>query len=212
MSQDGYFFECLNILISSCCVCAEGFQSLTKAFHYSTQLLTFYLLLWNYLLNLKMLNENLLKVPSLWLVEHSLAPTSIFVPLNRILSCFLFRRIVRNRIPSACFYFCSSEQNSKLLSLLQNGSERYSESLLIFLFHGTEFRAFFSSEEWYGTEFWYFSVPRNIRSLEQTICSVYSIFRWIIFLSEIANPKYRLLFHLRHSLLGLELMALFINW
>ncbi len=32
------------------CVCTDGFQGLSKAFHFPIQLLTFYLLLWNYLL------------------------------------------------------------------------------------------------------------------------------------------------------------------
>ncbi len=36
--------------------------------------------------------------------------------------------------------------------LLRNGSERNSESLLLFLFHGSEFCALFSSAEWFGTE------------------------------------------------------------
>ncbi len=30
MSRDGYFFEGLNILISTFCVCADGFQDLSK--------------------------------------------------------------------------------------------------------------------------------------------------------------------------------------
>jgi hypothetical protein len=34
-----------NILISTLCVCTDGFQGFKKAFHYSTQRLTFYLLL-----------------------------------------------------------------------------------------------------------------------------------------------------------------------
>ncbi len=41
----GYFFEDLNILISTFCVCADGFKGLFKSFHYPIQLLTFYLLL-----------------------------------------------------------------------------------------------------------------------------------------------------------------------
>jgi hypothetical protein len=41
VSRDGYFFEGLNILISTFCVCAEGFQDLSNAFHYPLQLLTF---------------------------------------------------------------------------------------------------------------------------------------------------------------------------
>ncbi len=55
--------------------------------------------------------------------------------------------VLRNGIPS-CF-------------LPRNASEWNSESLLLFLFHGTEFRAFFSSAERFGTEFREFSVPRN---------------------------------------------------
>jgi hypothetical protein len=45
VSQDGYLFKGLNILISTYFVCADGFQGLPKAFHYPIQLLTFYLLL-----------------------------------------------------------------------------------------------------------------------------------------------------------------------
>ncbi len=44
MSRDGYFFEDLNSLISTFCVYADGFQGLTKTFHYPIQLLTFNLL------------------------------------------------------------------------------------------------------------------------------------------------------------------------
>ncbi len=55
VSRDGYFFEGLNILISTFCVCADSFQGFSKAVHYLIQLLTFYLLLWNYLLIFKML-------------------------------------------------------------------------------------------------------------------------------------------------------------
>ncbi len=53
-------------------------------------------------------------------------------------------------------------QNSEYFSPLRNGSERNSEN---FLFRGTA------------------GIPP-----EQTNCSVYSVFRRIIFLSEIANP------------------------
>jgi hypothetical protein len=46
MPRDGYFLESLNILISTdtttFCVCANGFQGLSKAFHYPKQLLTFF--------------------------------------------------------------------------------------------------------------------------------------------------------------------------
>jgi hypothetical protein len=61
--------------------------------------------------------------------------------------------------------------------------------LLLFLFHGTEFRVIFSSAEGFGTEFrdFLFRGRAGIPS-EITICSVYSVFRGIIFLSEIPNP------------------------
>ncbi len=62
------------------------------------------------------------------------------------------------------FYFCSTERKSKLFSLFRQGSERNSESLLPFLFHGTEFRVVISSAEGFGTEFRYFSVPRNTQN------------------------------------------------
>ena len=38
-----------------------------------------------------------------------------------------------------------SERNSQEFSVPRNGSERNSVSFLLFLFHGTEFQAFFSS-------------------------------------------------------------------
>jgi hypothetical protein len=71
------------------------------------------------------------------------------------------------------------------------GSERNSESLLLFLFYGKEFRVVFSSAEGFGTEFrgFLFRGTAGIPS-EITICSVYSVFRGIIFLSEIPNPNY----------------------
>jgi hypothetical protein len=61
---------------------------------------------------------------------------SIFVPHNEIPSCFLFHGMVQNEISRVSFYFC---------------------------YKGMEFRTFFSSAEWFGSEFREFSVPRNIR-------------------------------------------------
>ncbi len=88
---------------------------------------------------------------------------SIFVPQNGNPSCFLFRRGVRKVIPRVCFYFC---------------------------FHGKEFRVVFSSAKVFGTEFrgFLFCGTAGIPS-ELTIFSIYSVFRRIIFLSEISNPK-----------------------
>ncbi len=62
MLRDGFFFEGLNILVSTFCVSADGFQGLSKAFHYPKQLLTFYYLLSIYLLKLKMLVETPLRI------------------------------------------------------------------------------------------------------------------------------------------------------
>ncbi len=80
---------------------------------------------------------------------------SIFVPRSGIPSCF---------------------------SLPQKGLERNSESLLLFLLHGTEFRVV--SLLWKGSERNYerflFRGTARIPS-EIAVCSVYSIFRGIIF-------------------------------
>jgi hypothetical protein len=59
-----------------------------------------------------------------------------------------------------------------------------------FLSHGTEFRVDFSSAEGFGTKFrdFLFRGTTEIPS-EIAVCSVYSVFRGIIFLSEIPNPN-----------------------
>ena len=60
--------------------------------------------------------------------------------------------------------FVSTERNSELFSLPLKCSEGNSESSLLFLFNGTEFRVVFYSVEWFGTEFREFAsilVPRN---------------------------------------------------
>ena len=91
------------------------------------------------------------------------------------------------------FYFWSTEWNSQLFSLPRKGSERNSENLHLFWFHGTEFRVVFSSAEGFGTEFQFrdflFRGRTGIPS-EITICSDYSVFRGIIFLAEIPNPRW----------------------
>jgi hypothetical protein len=86
--------------------------------------------------------------------------------------------------------FGSTERNSKLFSLPLKCSEGNSESSLLFLFNGTEFRVVFSSAEGFGTEFRGFLFRGTAKIvLEITICSVYAVFRGIIFLSEIPNPS-----------------------
>jgi hypothetical protein len=114
----------------------------------------------------------------------------LFVAQKGIPSCVLFRGMVRKGIPRICISFGSTERNSELCSLPQKGSEQYNGSLLLFLFHGTEFRVVFSSAEGFGTEFrdFLFRGTTGIPS-EITICSAYSVFRGIIFLSEIPNPS-----------------------
>ncbi len=88
----------------------------------------------------------------------------VFSYMERNSELFLFSGMVRNGIPTVCFYFCSTERNSELFSLPRKGSESNSESLLLFLFHGTEFRVVSSSAEGFGTEFREVSVPRNSRN------------------------------------------------
>jgi hypothetical protein len=71
------------------------------------------------------------------------------IPLLRGRKCSF--RVLRNRIPSRFLF----------RGMVRNGIPRV---LLKFLFHGTEFRAFFSFSEWYGTEFREFCVPQNSRN------------------------------------------------
>jgi hypothetical protein len=52
------------------------FSGFYKSFLLLYTIINFYLLLWNYLLILKMLTETLVRIPFLWLVERSQAPTS----------------------------------------------------------------------------------------------------------------------------------------
>jgi hypothetical protein len=70
------FFEGLVNLISTFCVCADGFQRIYKSFHYPIQLLTFYLLLRNPLVILKMISETLLRITFSVLDRYSLVPIS----------------------------------------------------------------------------------------------------------------------------------------
>jgi hypothetical protein len=113
---------------------------------------------------------------------------------NGIPSCFLFPWRVRKGIPRFYFYFCSTERNSDLFSLLLKvfGREFWNfEIMLLFLVHRMEFRVVFSFTEGFGTEFREFLFRGTAGILSEiTICSVYSVFRGIIFLSEIPNPTH----------------------
>jgi hypothetical protein len=60
--------------------------------------------------------------------------------------------------------FVLHETEFRVVSLPRNGAERNSDSLFLFLFHGTEFRVVFSSAEGFGTEFREYAsnfVPRS---------------------------------------------------
>jgi hypothetical protein len=61
--------------------------------------------------------------------------------------------VIQNGIPRVCFYICSTEWKSEMFSLPLKCSKGNSESLLLYLFHGTEFRVVFSSAEMFGREF-----------------------------------------------------------
>ncbi len=89
-----------------------------------------------------------------------------FVHTSKVVKCFgtEFREFASSFAPRDGIPSCM------LFSLPRNGSERNSESLLLLLLHATEFRAFFSSAEWFGTEFW------EIASIFVTLHIIPSIF------------------------------------
>jgi hypothetical protein len=102
--------------------------------------------------------------------------TKNFAPANRKDSMF-FQDMLQNKIPRVCFYFFLWNGIPSIFLLCRtiwngiprvfyspDGSEWNSESLLLFFFNGTEFRAFFSSAEWFTTEFREFSVLQNSRN------------------------------------------------
>jgi hypothetical protein len=97
----------------------------------------------------------------------------------------------KNKIPLSFVFIFVLGTKFKLFSLSRNSSERNFASLLLFLFHGTEFRAFFSSTEWFWTEFREFSVPlkswNSVGTNHLFRDFVYSVFPRI-FLSDIPNP------------------------
>jgi hypothetical protein len=108
-----------------------------------------------------------------------------------------------------------SERNSENLHLFWfhgtefrvvfSSAERFGKgSLILFLFHRTEFRVIFSSAEGFGMEFqdFLFRGTTGIPS-EITICSVYSVFRGIIFLSEIPNPTVEGSLYMEHTYLDM---------
>ncbi len=88
--------------------CPDDFQGLSKAFHYHIQLIIFYLLLWNYLLILKMLTETLLNISFSVIVQCFLVPTSPWLQEKCVginLSPTAFGIILQNhrRLPVSIF-------------------------------------------------------------------------------------------------------------
>jgi hypothetical protein len=78
--------------------------------------------------------------------------TKNLFPANRIESAFLSAKCFGTEfLEFASIFFHGTE--FRVVSLPQNGLERNSKCLLLFLFYGTEFRVVFSSEEWFTTEF-----------------------------------------------------------
>jgi hypothetical protein len=113
---------------------------------------------------------NYISIQVCQLIDCSKNVVAVFLPAptrtlpHFVLSCFLFRGMVRNGIPRVCFHFSFTERNSELFSLPLKGLEGNSESLLLFLCHGTEFRVVFHSAEGSGSEFREFAsifCPRN---------------------------------------------------
>ncbi len=51
------------------------------------------------------------------------------------------------------YHYTQEQQNDFSVPLPRNGSERNSDSLLLYFSHGTEFRVVFSSAEGFGREF-----------------------------------------------------------
>ncbi len=120
-----------------------------------------------------MLHPTELRLTQKWATWHPRNILSPALPDSLILTTkfirvipryFLFRGRVRNEITRVCSYFCS--RNGIPRSFLFRGRvrNRNSES---FLFRGAA------------------GIPSEI-----IIISVYSVFRWINFLSEIPNPIY----------------------
>jgi hypothetical protein len=137
-------------------------------------------------------------IPRLETKEHGMKKicfTQNPAPASRIDSMFLSKTI-RNGIPRVCFYFVFTERNSEHFSPLRNDSERNSES---FLFRGMvqkwiprvcfyfcsmiqnskHFSPLRNGSEWNSESFLFRRTARILP--EQTNCSVYSVFRGIIF-------------------------------
>ena len=61
--------------------------------------------------------------------------------------------------------FVLHETEFRVVSLPRNDSEQNSDSLFLFLFHGTELRVVFSFAEGFGTEFGEYNCAANFLAL-----------------------------------------------
>jgi hypothetical protein len=110
--------------------------------------------------------------------------------------------MVWNRIPRVLLFLFHGTEFRVVFSSAEGFGTEFREYASIFA--GTEFRVVFLSAEGFGTEFrsFLFRGTAGI-PLEISICSVYSVFRGIIFLSEISKPI--------HIQLGIEPRRLFMT-
>jgi hypothetical protein len=130
-TQDGYFCwrsKHFNQYNSSY---ADGFQSLSKAFHYHILLLTFYLLLWNYLLILKMPTETLLRISFSVIGGCSLMSTSHWLQgkCARKLVTGGFRNDFTESQTAFCWHF---QCQNRRFRVLEAGYWKYFQNLINF--------------------------------------------------------------------------------
>jgi hypothetical protein len=88
---------------------------------------------------------------------------SLLVPRNGIASYFLFQGIVRNGIREIALFLLHITEFRAFFSSVEWFGTKFREFASI-LFHCRKFREFSSSTGWFGTEFREFSVPRNSRN------------------------------------------------
>ncbi len=108
--------------------------------------------------------------------------TKVFCSSKHNWEHVFFSEMLWNKISKICFYFCSTERNSELFSLLLRGSERISR-VWFYFFPGSGILNIFLFLGMVWTEFRELSVLWNSRNFlsEQTICFVYSVFQGFFF-------------------------------
>jgi len=120
------------------------------------------------------------KIPRNRLGMVSVIPRKkVVIPRHSEVTEVLIPRLVMEGNGMKKISFTKNPAPANTMFSSETASERNSESLLLFLFHGTEFRAFFTSAE-RNSESFLFCGTAGIPS-EQTNCSAYSVFRGIIF-------------------------------